>query len=54
MSDLVDGTLHINGFGGIYIQPPGYVIIRVQVEGIRGYNEDQAALVIPNSTTFGS
>ena len=32
----------------------GYVIIRVQVEEVRGYKEDQVALVIPDSTAFGS
>ena len=32
----------------------GYVIIRVQVEGIWGCDEDQVALVIPDSTGFGS
>ena len=33
LSDLVKGTLGINGFGGVFSQPLGYVIIRVQVEG---------------------
>ena len=32
----------------------GYIIIRVQVEGLLGYNEDQVALVILDSTIFGS
>ena len=31
----------------------GYIIIRAQIEGVRGYNEDQVALVIPDSTNFG-
>ena len=54
LSDLSDGTLGINGFGGVHTQPLGYVIIRVQVEGVRGYDEDQMALVKTDSTTFGS
>ena len=54
LSDLLDGTLGINGFGGVYTQTLGYVIIRVQVEGVRGYDEDQVTLVKPDSTTFGS
>ena len=29
-------------------------IIRVQVDGLKGYDEDQAALVIPDSTAFRS
>ena len=32
----------------------GYIIIRVQEEGVQGYNEDQVALLIPDSTVFGS
>ena len=54
MNDLSDGTLGINGFGGVFSWPFGYVIISIQVEGIWGYNEDQVALVIPDSTGFGS
>ena len=54
LGDLVDGTLKINGFGGLFSWPLGYVIIRVQVEGVKGYNEDQVTLVITDSTTFGS
>ena len=50
LSNLVDGTLKINGFGGLFYWPLGYVIIRVQVEGVKGYNEDQVALVIPDLT----
>ena len=53
-SNLVDGTLKINGVGGLFSQPLGYVTIRVKVEGVKGYNEDQVALVIPDLTTFGS
>ena len=53
LSDLADGTLDINGFGGVFSWPLCYVIIRVQV-GVWGYNEDQVALVIPDSTVFGS
>ena len=54
LSDLVDGIMKINGFGGLFSHPLGYVIIRVQVEGVKGYNKDQVALVIPDLTTFGS
>ena len=54
LSDLADGTLGINGFRGVFSQPLGYIIIRVQVEGVQGYDEDQVALVLPDSTVFGS
>ena len=54
LSNLVDGTLKMNGFVGLFFQPLGYVSIRVQVEGVKGYNKDQVALVILDLTTFGS
>ena len=54
LSDLSESTLGINGFGGVFSWPLGYAIIRVQVEGVWGCNEDQVALVIPDSTGFGS
>ena len=54
LSNLVDDTLKINGFRGLFSWPLGYVIIRVQVEGVNGYNKDQVTLVVPDSTTFGS
>ena len=54
LSDLVDSTLKINEFGGLFSKTLGYVIIRVQVEGVKGYNKDQVALVIPDLTAFGS
>ena len=53
LSDLVDGAPKINGFGRLFSWPLGYVIIRVQVEGVKGYNKDQVALVVPDSTAFG-
>ena len=36
LSNLVDSTLGVNGFGRLFSQPLGYIIIRVQVEGMRG------------------
>ena len=54
LSNLVDGTLSTNGFEGLFSQSLGYVIIRVEVEGVWGYDEDQVALVIPDPTDFGS
>ena len=54
LSDLANGTQGINDFRGVVSQPLGYVIIRVQVKGVQGYNEDQVVIVIPDSTIFGS
>ena len=52
LSNLSDGTLGINGFGGVFSCLLGYVIIRIQVEGVWGYDKDQVALVMPDSTGF--
>ena len=54
LSNLVNDTLSVNGFGRLFSQLLGYIITRVQVEGVRGYDEDQVALVIPDPTDFGS
>ena len=54
LSDLFNGMMGINGFGGLFSWPLGYIIIRAQVEGVQGYDKDQVALVVPDSTTFGS
>ena len=54
LSNLINGIMGKNGFGGLFSQPLGYVIIRVQVEGVWGYNKDQVALVIPDLNAFGS
>ena len=40
------------GLGNAYTRPLGYVVIRVQVDGVWGYNEDQIALVIPDFSNF--
>ena len=54
LCDLTNGTMGINGFGGVFSWLLGYVIIRVKVEGVQGYDKDQVALVIPDPTIFGS
>ena len=54
LSNLTNGTLVINSFRGVFYWPLGYVIIRVQVEGVWGYDKDQVALVIPDFTVFES
>ena len=54
LNDLMDDSLGINGFGGVFSWSLGYGIVRVQLEGVQGYDEDQAALVVLDSTVFGS
>ena len=40
------------GLGNAYTQPLGYIIVRAQVDGVQGYNEDQIALVVPDLSKF--
>ena len=54
LGDLADAILGINDFGGAFSWHLDYIIIRVQVEGVWGYDKNQVALVIPDSTIFGS
>ena len=44
------------GLGGCFLVflTLGYIIIRAQVEGVKGYDKDQVALVVLDSTAFGS
>ena len=40
------------GLGNVYTRPLGYIMIRVQVDGVWGYDKDQIALVIPDFSNF--
>ena len=40
------------GLDNAYTKPLGYMIIRVQVDGVWGYDEDQIALIIPDFSNF--
>ena len=47
LAQEVGGHLpEILGIGGIMVEPTGFIIMNVQVPGIRGYNEKQIAVVI--------
>ena len=54
MSDLVDGEMNMDGTGRKHTHPLGYVIMRVQVDGLEGYDKYQIALVIPDMSKFVS
>ena len=54
LSDQVNGTLSVNGFGRLFSWTFAYIIMRAQLERVHGYDEDQVALVIPDPTNFGS
>ena len=40
------------GLGNAYTKPLGYIVIRVQVDGVWGYDEDQIALIILDFSNF--
>ena len=52
ITDLIGRRVACIGLGNAYTQPLGYVIVRVQVDGVQGYNEDQMALVVPCLSTL--
>ena len=42
----------INGLGGLFVKPVGFVLVNVQVPCVRGYNEGQIMIILddPNMT----
>ena len=52
LEDLVDHPLHFMGLGGNQMWPLGFVILRVQVKEIVGYDEDIIFLIVPDSSDF--
>ena len=54
ITDLMGSKVACVGLGNAYTRPLGYVVIQVQVDGVRGYDEDQIALVIPDFSNFAT
>ena len=52
LTDLWEGDITIDQPFNYEGRPIGYVIMRVQIDGISGYDEDQVALVAHSSTEF--
>ena len=50
ITDLIGGRVTCIGLGNAYTQPIGYIIVKVQVGGVWGYNEDQIVLDLLNFT----
>ena len=46
ITDLMGAKVACIGLGNAYTRPLGYMIIRVQVDGVWGYDKDQIALII--------
>ena len=53
LSGLVNYPLHLVGLGGWRTCPLGFVIARLQVKGVTGYNKDVVFLVVPDGSNFG-
>ena len=54
ITDLMGSKVGCIGLGNAYTRPLGYVVIRVQVDGVWGYDEDQIAQVIPDFSNFAT
>ena len=54
ITDLMGSKVTCVGLGNAYTRPLGYVVIQVQVDRVRGYNEDQIALVILDFSKFAA
>ena len=49
----MDYPVNLVGLGGMHTSPLGFVILRMQVQGIAGYDKDAVFLVVPNNSDFG-
>ena len=54
ITNLLGAKVACIGLGNAYTRPLGYIVIRVQVDGVQGYDEDQIALVIPDLSNFAA
>ena len=52
LDKLVDYPLHLVGLGGQFTCPLGFVIVRLQVKEVAGYDEDVVFLVVPDESSF--
>ena len=44
----------LSGLGNTFTWPIGYMIKWVEVDGVKGYDEDQIALIVPDLYNFGA
>ena len=52
LGDLINHPLNLVRLGGTQMHPLGFVILRVWVEKIAGYDEDMVFLVVPDESDF--
>ena len=53
LEDLVNHPLNLVGLGGKHTSPLSFIILRVQVQEIAGYDEDVVFLMVPDESEFG-
>ena len=53
LEDLVDYAVNLPGLGRMRTSPLGFVILRMQVRGVTGYDEDAVFLVVSDESDFG-
>ena len=54
ITDLIGSKVTCVELGNTYTRPLGYVVIQVHVDEVRGYDDDQVALVIPDFSKFAA
>ena len=52
ITNLISRRVACIGLGNAYTQSLGYIIVKVQVEGVQDYNEDHIALVVIDLLNF--
>ena len=52
LHDLVNHPLNLFGLGRMRTHPLGFVILRVQVKEIAGYNKNVIFLMVPDESEF--
>ena len=52
ITNLLGAKVACMGLGNAHTRPLGYVVIWVQVDGVKGYDKDQIALVILDLSNF--
>ena len=52
ITDIRGSKVACIGLDNAYTRPLGYVVMRVQVDRVQGYDEDQISLIIPDFSNF--
>ena len=52
LSDFIGRNIVCTGLGNTLTRPIGYVMIQVQVDDAKGYNEEKIALIVLDLSNF--